>query len=125
LLVLKITLPAARRVTKGLDRCRRKALNSGVERLEQKVSGLEQLPARVEELGSQIAQLRGEMHAEFSAIRNELADRPTRAEVREADEETRRLMRVLHEDVVQRIGFLGETRRTNGVAPKRKRRPRR
>ena len=45
-----------------------------VESVEQRVSELEQLPAMVAEVGSQVAQLRGEMHAEFSAIRGNGAD---------------------------------------------------
>ena len=120
------------------------------------MSELEQLPAMVAEVGSQVAQLRGEMHAEFSAIRGHGADsslvKPDagleqlreemrafrgnvdlslatlrdqiatipgeggeglavaalRQEIRDGDEETRRLVRVLHEDVVERIARLGE-----------------
>jgi len=140
------------------------------------VSELEQLPARVAELGSQIAQLRSEMLEEFSAIRLDVADRVTlaqfreetagireelgvirgelrairgngagqslanlheeivalrgpggegltlmglRQEIRDGDEETRRLMRVLHEDLVQRITLLG-VRSSAGVAPRRR-----
>lgn len=92
---------------------------------------------RVAELGTQIAQLRGEMREEFSAIRGELQDIRgngaglslaklheeiralrgpggegltlvgLRQEIRDGDEETRRLMRVLHEDLVRRIALLG------------------
>lgn len=153
-----------------------------VESVEQRVSELEQLPAMVAEVGSQVAQLRGEMHAEFSAIRGNGADlslatlvaslgevreeirairghgadsslvkldagleqlreemrafrgnvdlslatlrdqiaaiqgeggeglavAALRQEIRDGDEETRRLVRVLHEDVVERIARLGE-----------------
>ncbi len=78
-------------------------LEQRVDILEKRVSELGQLPARVEELGSQIAQLRGEMHAEFSAVRREMRD---------GDEETRRLMRVLHEDVIQRFALLEEGHRS-------------
>ena len=63
---------------------------------------LEQLPERVSALESQIVQLRDEMQSEFSA---------TRALVREVDEDTRRYMRVLHEDVIQRIATLAEGRK--------------
>jgi hypothetical protein len=70
-----------------------------VDRLEDRVGELEGLPARVTELGAQITHLRSEMRAEFSAVR---------AEIRDGDEETRRLMRVLHEDLLQRIALLGE-----------------
>ena len=64
------------------------------------MSELERLPARVTEVGTQTAQLRTEMHAEFSAVRAEIRD----------DDETRRLMRVLHEDLVARIALICEGR---------------
>ena len=73
------------------------------------------------------------MRAEFSAIRQELTalfrtelkgtaesltesltqslTKSLRAEIREGDEETRRYMRVLHEDVIARIAALGDARR--------------
>lgn len=47
---------------------------------------------------------RVEMHSEFAAVRAEL-----RAEIRAGDEETRRHMRVLHEDVISRIALLQES----------------
>ena len=87
-----------------------------------KVELLEQLPARVGALESQVLQLRDEMRTEFSATRSELRQRvPTgarrllpaalraglRQEIRDGDEETRRLMRVLHEEVLARIETLG------------------
>ena len=62
-----------------------------VERLERRVTNLERLPERMDRVESQIVQLRTEMHDEFSAVRDE---------IRFGDEETRRLMRVLHEDVI-------------------------
>ncbi len=119
-----------------------------VDRLEDKLSELEGLPAQVTELGAQITQFRSEMRAEFSAtrakmqadfsavgegavslaqVREELLAKleqqispicgpggeglslvGLRQEIRDGDEETRRLMRVLHEDLVQRIALLGE-----------------
>lgn len=74
-----------------------------MDRLERRVEILEKLPERVTALESQIVQLRDEMRSEFSATRADL-----RGEIRAGDEETRRLMRVLHEDVVQRIATLKE-----------------
>jgi hypothetical protein len=183
-------------------------LEQQVETLERKVGDLEQLPARMAELGLQIAQLRGEMHVEFSALRGIDAEDVTlrqlrdemrairgngadlslaklqqqmqngfdairgngadlslaklqqqmqsgfdairgngadlslaklheeiaairgeggegltlvalRQEIREGDEETRRLMRVLHEDLVQRIALLDEGRASRGAGPRR------
>lgn len=144
-----------------------------VETLEHKVTALEQLPARVTELGSQIAHIRTEMHAEFSAIRGDrpegvsltslqeeirglrrgaeevsLASLQTsltsvqgeirairgdgaegvslasiRQEIRDGDAETRTLMRVLHEDVLQRLELLQESlagNRRQGAGRKRR-----
>ena len=76
-------------------------LEKRVEILEDRVDLLEQLPARVAGLESQVVQLRDEMRAEFSAVRTEL-----RQEIRAGDQETQRLMRVLHEEVLARIETL-------------------
>lgn len=81
-------------------------LEKRVEILEDKVELLEQLPARVGALESQVLQLRDEMRAEFSVTRSELRSE-LRQEIRDGDEETRRLMRVLHEEVLARIETLG------------------
>ena len=94
-----------------------------VEILEGKVEELAGLPDRMVALELQIVQFRAEVHAEFSATREELRQEfrqaiatlatkaeleQLRAEMREGDEETRRLMRVLHEEVLSRIALLGE-----------------
>ena len=76
-------------------------LEKRVEILEDRVDLREQLPARVAGLASQVVQLRDEMRAEFSAVRTEL-----RREIRAGDQETQRLMRVLHEEVLARIETL-------------------
>jgi len=72
------------------------------------VTQLEQLPDRIDDLTSQVSQLRTEMRAEFSAVRAELAERATGVE-----------MRVLHADVISRLVLLQE-----GQAPRSKRKPR-
>ena len=73
---------------------------------------LEELPDGVERIESQIVQLRAEMHSEFSAVCEEMRGRfehvdasmaALRADVRAGDEETRRYMRLLHEDVISRL----------------------
>ena len=105
----------------------RQPLEVRVDRLEDRVSERERLPAKVTELGTQIAQLRSEMHAEFSAIRGEMQAEfsavrgemqaefsAVRGEIRDGDEETRRQMRVLHEDLVARIALLGQGRPRSG-----------
>ena len=74
-------------------------IDSRVERLEQRVTVLEQLPARMDALEVQVSQLRDEMHAEFSA---------TRMEMRGVDERLSTQMRVLHEEVLARLTLIGE-----------------
>jgi hypothetical protein len=77
------------------------SLNDRVQVLEETVKELAVLPTRVEALELQIVQLREEMRGEFSAVRQE---------IRDGDEETRRYMRVLHEEVLARIATLAEGR---------------
>ena len=105
-----------------------------VEKLEKAVTALTGLPGEVSQLSrrvgtleSQILQLRTEMKDEFSAVRRELGEtgdnllgviesggQATRRLVAEVREETNarfdglsRQMRVLHEDVIERISRLG------------------
>lgn len=87
-----------------------RTLADRVEILEKQVTSLELLPSRIDGLALQIAQLREEMRSEFSAIRAEMGEetRALREEMRAGDAETRTFMRVLHEDLVDRIKLLGE-----------------
>jgi F0F1-type ATP synthase membrane subunit b/b' len=78
-----------------------KSLEERVDMLERRVEILERLPEHVSALETQIVQLRDEMRAEFST---------TRADARAGDEETRRYMRVLFEDLVERIKTIGGER---------------
>ena len=85
-------------------------LASRVTILEHKMQSLEGPPDRVASLEVQIVQFRAEVREEFSAVRQGM---PTlgetlRAEMRAGDEETRRQMRVLHEEVIARIALLDE-----------------
>jgi hypothetical protein len=85
-----------------------------VERLEERVTVLEQLPARLDALTLQVSQLRSEMHAEFSAVRsemrtgNEALAETLRAEIKSSEEQTRSQMRMLHEEVIARLALLQE-----------------
>ena len=63
---------------------------------------LNELTGRVTSLELQFVQFRDEVRAEFSATRAELGEN-----MRAGDEETRRLMRVLSEDLVERITLRG------------------
>jgi hypothetical protein len=76
----------------------RKRLNPG-ESLEKRVTRLEELPARIDDLTSQVSQLRTEMRAEFSAVREEMTDKIGGLATQ---------MCVLHEDVIERIALLQE-----------------
>ena len=59
------------------------------------------------ELRTEISGLRGELRGEIAALQTVL-----QAEIRAGDEETRRYMRVLHEDVIARFALLQEGRQT-------------
>jgi len=98
-------------------------LTGRVEVLEMKVGSLEELPARMSAVESQIVQLRFEMHGEFSAVRQEMRDlggtlrqemralnEETRAEMRTLNEETKAQLLTLHEEVLDRISRMGEGR---------------
>jgi hypothetical protein len=86
------------------------ALTARVEKIERKMELLENLPDRVSAVELQIVHLRSEMQEQFSVVREEL-----RTEIRAGDEETRRYMRMLHEEVLSRIATVQEGR------PRRKR----
>lgn len=70
-----------------------------VESLEERVTLLEQLPARVDDLALQVVQLREEMHAEFSAIRTHIET---------GDERILSQERMLHEEVLARLALIQE-----------------
>jgi len=82
-----------------------------VEKLEERVTILEQLPDRIDDLTLQVSQLRDEMRGEFSAVREEM---------RAGDEETRHQMRVLHEDIIARLTLLQEARGARAQPAKRR-----
>src|SRR5690606_10383117 len=90
------------------------------ESLTRRVTRLEELPARIDDLTSQVSQLRVEMHDEFSAVRTGMAAGFAAAAVRTDKLEAKAdsleaktdglavQMRVLHEDVIARIALLHE-----------------
>ena len=88
-----------RRVKEGIETMPPETIDSRVDRLESRVSELEKLPDRLTALESQIVQLRSEMRDEFSAVREEM---------REQNDETRRHMLVLHEEVIGRLAIIQE-----------------
>jgi predicted nucleic acid-binding Zn-ribbon protein len=82
-----------------------KSLEERVTFLENEMQGLRGLPERVASLEENILQFRAEVRGEFSAVRQEMQGivQRLRVEIRAGDAETRRYMRVLHEEVLSRI----------------------
>ena len=72
-------------------------LDSRIENLEHRVTELEQLPGRIDDVTVEVSQLRTEMRAEFSALRAAISGLATASE-----------MRALHADVISRIAVLQE-----------------
>jgi hypothetical protein len=83
-----------------------------VLKLEEQMTSLQELPKKVDELGLQIVQLRDEIRSECSAVRAEIraGDEDVKQALRGEIEETRRQMRVLHEDIIDRLALLDEGR---------------
>jgi len=88
-----------------------------IEILEERVNSLSELPDRVSAVERQVVALCGEVTSFRAEVRNEFAAMRAelRAEMHAGDEETRRYMRVLHEDLISRIALLqGSVERSNG-----------
>ena len=66
-------------------------LEARVERLETRVTDLEEIPARMDALSTQISQVREAMHSGFSSLRDEL-----QAEIRLGDDRVMEHARELH-----------------------------
>ena len=98
-------------------------LESKVEELEDHVTRLEALPARMDSMALQIVRLRTEVHAECSALRVDVRElkEELHQEMRELNDETRRHMLVLHEEVIGRIALLQEGLSASRHQPRKKR----
>jgi len=87
-------------------------LAARVDRLEQRVTLLEEMPARVDALTLQVSQLRVEMRGECSAVRDEIragdeeTRRVLREEIRAGDERVMGQVRVLHEELISRLALI-------------------
>lgn len=95
-----------------------------VKALEARMTDLERLPARMDRLTAEVGELRtevGELRTEVSELRTEIRTEFTTVhrEITAADErvmtiltarieDSRREMRVLHEDAIARIAVIGE-----------------
>ncbi len=97
-----------------------------IEIVEGDVNALRQLPEQVSAVAGDLAALRSDVtqlkhdmtevrgafsdgHGGVINVREEFA--ALRQEIRAGDEETRRLMRVLHEEVISRLALLDEGRK--------------
>jgi hypothetical protein len=88
-----------------------------IEILEGDVNALRQLPEQVSAVAADLAALRGDvtrLHGDVTQLRGNVRAEfaAVREEIRTGDEETRRQMRVLHEEVISRIALLDEGRKT-------------
>lgn len=108
----------------------RQSVESRVETLDTRVTMLEELPARMDRLESQIVQLRAENAAEHSAIRQDIQTfgaelrtemqelgtdiraemRGLRADMQRLNEEQKRHTSVLFEEALSRIAAMNEGR---------------
>jgi hypothetical protein len=92
----------------------RQTLSLRVDRLEERVTILEQLPARIDAVESQIVQLREEMHREFSSVHGEIragdeeTRRSLRAELRTIADEIMGQARMLYEDMNAKLKIIQE-----------------
>ena len=110
-------LTGAARVRNG-DPMAPESAENRLESLDRRVTKLEELPERIDRLELQIVQLRGEMRAEFSAVRKEIRDGDVMVvtalteafteALTEQVEEARRHTSVLFEDAVGRIAVVSE-----------------
>ena len=120
------------------------SLEERVVRLEGQMTELRDLPRKVDDLGMQVSQLRAEMRGEFSAVRSEMAGgfaavrsemaeglaavrgemaeglAAVRGETAEGLATVGTQMRVLHEDVINRIGLLQEALPTRPARRKKR-----
>ena len=86
-------------------------LTRRVELLEEKMQGLADLPGRVTRVEERLTSVEGRLtkvENELGALRVEMRGEfvKVRQEIRSGDEETRNLMRILHEEVIERFKLL-------------------
>jgi hypothetical protein len=109
------------------------SLGIRVEKLERQVSSLEELPGRVTSLELQLLEFRGEVRVEFSAVKTDIQSikddvrllkddlRVFREDFTARLDQTNRDMRVLHEDVIQRLVLIQEGQAASQVRRRRQR----
>ena len=93
-----------------------------VEKLEEQVTTLQQLPARVDALSVQISQLREDLGAKISAMDARISgtEKSLREEILASDDRIRAQARMLHEDVISRLALIQEGRRERSRSPRKK-----
>lgn len=94
------------------------SIESRLEKLEQRVTVLERIPARIDGLTLQIVQLREEMHAAISASAASV-EASLREEIRAGNDKIMSQARTLYEDMNAKLALIEE-----GRSSSRRRRPR-
>jgi hypothetical protein len=89
------------------------SIEERVEVLERVVSGLVSLPAEVGALRTEMRERFDSVEGELRGFQDVVASNFTRLELKidQKVDETQRLVRVLHEDLVSRIATMGEGRK--------------
>ena len=111
----------------------RQSVVARVERFEERVTILEELPSRVDALSTQISQVRDEMHREFSNVHNEIhagddavmdhareLHESLKAQIQAVDDRVMNHTRMLHEDLKADLKLIREGQSSG---PRRRRRP--
>jgi archaellum component FlaC len=95
-----------------------------VERLKERMTRLEELPARVDDLTGQILQLRSEMGSAFSSIsvRVDLLTARVDGMPEQITRDVMTQVRILHEDVIDRLKVIQEGQASKPRREDRKRR---
>ncbi len=85
-----------------------KTFDDRAAELESALELLGDVPARLASLDARVLQCQSEVRGELSAIRQDLrrVAETLRIETRAGDAETRRYMRVLHEEVLSRVAAI-------------------
>jgi hypothetical protein len=76
--------------------------------LSERVAALEDTVASLQGLRDQVASMKVDIEARFDGVDARLEQ--LQRDLHEGDQETRRFMRILHEDVIARLAALSESR---------------
>ena len=93
-----------------------------VEKLEEQMTTLQQLPARTDALSAQISQLREDLGAKISTMDARISgtEKSLREEILASGDRILTRVRMLHEDVISRLAPIQEGRRERSRSPRKK-----